>query len=161
MVMVTAVPDIYRLKFRLWTDFVKRNGCLPPPEVWSEIGAEIRTKINSRAGKERTEQVKKLTSDKENVPLSEFANEPVVFKIPVSSPRQHRRQTITITVQRSNENNSVTENISAKENISVVENILAKDSEIISSRHLPGSVTVACVTACEKSSNPSLKVSGT
>ena len=161
MVMVTAVPDIYRLKFRLWTDFVKRNGCLPPPEVWSEIGAEIRTKINSRAGRERTEQVKKLTSDKENVPLSEFSNEPVVFKIPVSSPRQHRRQTITITVQRSNENNSVKENISAKENISVVENILAKDSELISPRHLPGSVTVACVTACEKSSNPSLKVSGT
>ena len=157
--MVTAAPDIYRLKFRLWSDFVKRNRCLPPPEVWSEIGAEIRTKITSRAGKERTEQVKKLTSDKENVPLSEFANEPVVFKIPVSSPRQHRRQTIT--VQRSNENNSVTENISAKENISVVENISAKDSELISPRHLPGSVTVACVTACEKSSNPSLKVSGT
>ena len=161
MVMMTAVPDIYRLKFRLWTEFVKRNGCLPPPEVWSEIGAEIRTKITSRAGKERTEQVKKLTSDKENVPVSEFANEPVVFKIPVSSPRQHRRQTITITVQRSNENNSVKETISAKENISVVENISAKDSELISPRHLPGSATVACVTACEKSSNPSLKVSGT
>ena len=157
------MPDIYRLKFRLWRDFVKRYRCLPPPQVWSQIRTQIRAQvINWREG---TEQVKRKTNravpDKENIPLSETGNETVIFKIPLSVPRQHGRQRHPITVQCSYENISpkesipVVENISAKENISEPEII---PSKTIGGRHLPGSVTVACVTACEKSSNPRQKV---
>ena len=139
------MPDIYRLKYRLWTDFVKRYGRLPPPQVWSQIRAQILTKLTSRrAGKEGREEVKQLTPravpDKENIlPVSQTEAEPVVFKVPAV-----RRQTITVPFP--SENISIAENISPKENISSV------------GRHLPGSVTVACVTACEKSSNPRQKV---
>jgi len=215
--MVRGGPDIYRLKFRLWTNFVKRHGCLPQPNKWiplwgkvrAQIRVEARTQVALRALKEgRTrEPVKRLTScsqtgveeilpvpDKENIPLSETGTDPVVFKIPVSAvPRSHRK--LPITVQTATENISFTENISQKENISVIENISSKDilvvenistkeysskenlpveenisckenicnSEIlvpaqtIVGRPLPGSVTVACVTACQKSSNPRQK----
>ena len=56
------------------------------------------------------------------------------------------------------ENVSMVENISSKENNSVEENISSEKELSIVGRHLPGSVTVACVTACEKSSNPRQKV---
>ena len=133
------MPDIYRLKYRLWTDFVKKYGRLPPPQVWSQIRAQILTKLTSRrAGKDGREEVKQLT-DKENItPVSQTETESVVFKVPAV-----RRQTITVPLP--SENISIAENISPKENISSV------------GRHLPGSVTVACVTACEKSSNPRQK----
>ena len=157
------MPDIYRLKYRLWTDFVKRYGRLPPPQVWSQIRAQILTKLASRrAGKEGREEVKQLTPravlDKENIPA-----EPVVFKVPAvttveSVPRQQRRQTITAPENISpKENISITENISPKENISSSEIIPSHRTTSVG-RHLPGSVTVACVTACEKSSNPRQKV---
>ena len=180
MVMVKGGPDIYRLKFQLWTNFVKLHGRVPQPYKWSILWGKVRARIRthtraqiiSRALKEGREEVKAVAEilavpDKENIPLSEAATDPVVFKIPLSvGPRSHRK--LPVTVQHASENIPVVENISSKENIPVDVNISCKEdissSEIIVSsqsivgRHLPGSVTAACVTACEKSSNPRQKV---
>ena len=210
--MVREGTDIYRLKFRLWTNFVKRHGCLPPPNKWiplwgkvrAEIRTEIRAQVISRALKAGPEPVKRVISGlgtgdqvwpvtgKQNVPLSQTGTEPVVFKIPVVSagPRSQRKLPISVHHTTGNisvreniypkENITVIENISSKENIPVIENISTKENNpldrnisskenILNSeifvrsqssvgRHLPGSVTVACVTACEKSSNPRQKV---
>ena len=157
-------------------------------KVRRRIRSEARAQLLSRAGKEGREEVKVVAEilvlpDKENLPLSETVTSPVVFKIPVSSgPRAIRKPHITVSENiavienipykeniravenissKENipviENVSMVENISSKENNSVEENISSKKESIVG-RHLPGSVTVACVTACEKSSNPRQKV---
>ena len=173
--MVRGGPDIYRLKFRLWTYLVKRHGCLPQPGRWIPLWGRVRAELITRALKEGREQVKDVEAeiltvpDKEKISISQTGAEPSVFKIPGSvAPRSHRKHQTSATENISpKENIHEKENSSSKENIPVEENISAKEkvserkiiqSQSIVGRHLPGSVTVACVTACEKSSNLRQKV---
>ena len=97
-------------------------------------------------GKESESEVGDNNTSQENIlPVSQTETEPVVFKVPAV-----RRQTITVPFPTEN-TISIAENISSSE-------ILPSHRTTSVGHHLPGSVTVACVTACEKSSNPRQKV---
>ena len=97
-------------------------------------------------GKESESEVGDNNTSQENIlPVSLKETEPVVFKVPAV-----RRQTITVPFPNEN-------TISIAESISNSEIIPSHRTTSVGHR-LPGSVTVACVTACEKSSNPRQKV---